>query len=390
MPLDGLSPRLRGNRLQATRSRGPWREPLRTRGPPAGLSPRLRGNHPLRIEARPVSLSPRLRGTGISRSLWGLSPRLRGNPGHWTCNYRACYPQSGSIPAPAGEPLRYRDTTRPTTAGLSPRLRGNRYRPRIKARRGLPTGVYPRACGGTLDISRWTHERPLRCGSIPAPAGEPIRMRRRVMLTAAGSIPAPAGEPRTCRLGLARTAHSTARAVHPVYPRACGGTKSYGQPVVVSPRSFGLSPRLRGNPGGQNGRTRPMGLSPRLRGNRFALTCNDRRAGSIPAPAGEPPRPDVRVRYGKVYPRACGGTVMLSEGLSPRLRGNHGITPPRLRAGQLAGLSPRLRGNRFRRDLRVRITGSIPAPAGEPAGHYFRHDTPGRPRSIPAPAGEPF
>ena len=120
---------------------------------------------------------------------------------------------------------------------------------------------------------------------------------------------------------------STARLSTGVYPRACGGTFGGDRASV---HDGGLSPRLRGNPG-----------------YRLAtLTCS----GSIPAPAGEPwfalavriPPP--------VYPRACGGTACE-------------VLPGSVRD---AGLSPRLRGNRLR---------------------VFR-DRPGR-RSIPAPAGEP-
>ena len=71
--------------------------------------------------------------------------------------------------------------------------------------------------------------------------------------------------------------------------------------------------------------------------------------GSIPARAGEPsgrsPSPPAK----PVYPRACGGTSMLSS-----------RSPPK------AGLSPRVRGNP---PWRIRLTGmmgSIPARAGEP------------------------
>ena len=91
----------------------------------------------------------------------------------------------GSIPAPAGEP---------------PNATGVRF----------VQEVYPRACGGTLPLHylhalsgglsprlRGNHavpvNRPHTAGSIPAPAGEPLALRRN-------------------RRGLS------------VYPRACGGT----------------------------------------------------------------------------------------------------------------------------------------------------------------------
>ena len=172
-----------------------------------------------------------------------------------------------------------------------------------------------------------------------------------------------------------------------VYPRACGGT--IPSPLQVATRS-GLSPRLRGNQGpGQ-----VVGFLP----------------GSIPALAGEPP---TRLRQpigGKVYPRACGGTLetqlaaQSAEGLSPRLRGNQvqGIghhvgnrsipalagEPARKIAalgpikvypracggtrrgsrggGSRWGLSPRLRGNQDHNRRHYQQNGSIPALAGEP------------------------
>ena len=138
--------------------------------------------------------------------------------------------------------------------GLSPRLRGNR------------TYVAP---------------VPVHIGSIPAPAGEPSRLRR------TSSWP-------------------------PVYPRACGGTAAF---PVGSALDGGLSPRLRGNRPPEGGCKRPR--------------------RSIPAPAGEPPGLGEAGKPAGVYPRACGGTQTrngtrcLRIGLSPRLRGNR--SPARCR-----------------------------------------------------------
>ena len=193
-----------------------------------------------------------------------------------------------------------------------------------------------------------------------------------------GSIPAPAGEP---------PHHTFGSSFMKVYPRACGGTTL---PPFRKGCRKGLSPRLRGNL-----------AFPRLKLNP---------SGSIPAPAGEP-RPRRGSRPGsRVYPRACGGTIMvqaedrLHRGLSPRLRGNPticrgnpaasrsipapageptspvhtgssawvypracgGTVPGAAAAASVTGLSPRLRGNRGR-DRRLGLRpGSIPAPAGEP------------------------
>jgi len=172
--------------------------------------------------------------------------------------------------------------------------------------------VYPRACGGTDTASL---AEAARQGLSPRLRGN--HLAAGLFPRRAGSIPAPAGEP----AWLVRR-----RAAAGVYPRACGGT------------SLGF--RVPSN---------PSGLSPRLRGNRFDRLGSAHYAGSIPAPAGEPPLLRPRFYGRRVYPRACGGTgparVIMAGwwGLSPRLRGNHQSAP-----------FPCL----YRR--------SIPAPAGEP------------------------
>ena len=192
------------------------------------------------------------------------------------------------------------------------------------------------------------------------------------------SIPAPAGEPQVVELVGQRD---------PVYPRACGGTRSS---VMMVSTCRGLSPRLRGNRADRQ----PSGMS----------------NGSIPAPAGEPSPPLHQMILDWAYPRACGGTfiscpcISLANGLSPRLRGNRTATTcsmrlkrpipapageprnqlvielaqgayPRACGGTAAwqvicptptGLSPRLRGNPALAGMNDCTRGSIPAPAGEP------------------------
>ena len=279
-----------------------------------------------------------------------------------------------------------------TTAGLSPRLRGNRqqlrgrHRPAgsIPAPAGEPKGpagifhrppVYPRACGGTT-----TYTPPVgnEYGLSPRLRGNLLGMMLNCPITR--SIPAPAGEPAGC-LGM--------MALPMVYPRACGGTRDE---KLEAELAEGLSSRLRGN---------PSELTP--------LALDDR---SIPAPAGEPVGQQARPVRLSVYPRACGGTGTKAlrnkyrNGLSPRLRGNqlrdflnpgqprsipapagepcsltalsasHWVYPracggtfcscwDSLRTG---GLSPRLRGNLCAGAPRCKNVRSIPAPAGEP---YF-------------------
>ena len=132
-----------------------------------------------------------------------------------------------------------------------------------------------------------------------------------------GSIPACAGEPTKprCRVRYLK-----------VYPRVCGGT------------AFTAKTCLTG-----------IGLSPRVRGNQSFDSHLDEVDRSIPACAGEPGLPQIPTIGQSVYPRVCGGTTTFagvyvpSEGLSPRVRGNH------RRVGMLPD-----------------CCGSIPACAGEP------------------------
>ena len=210
-----------------------------------------------------------------------------------------------SIPARAGEPLGLGKlvaiaevypracggtfpigTSKTTGTGLSPRVRGN---PLGQIERLDLSTVYPRACGGTLS---WCEISLHPDGLSPRVRGNRFR----------GS---PASPARATSL--------------PVYPRACGGTA-----LVSSWRSSG------------------NGLSPRLRGNRRPGWRGHGRGRSIPAPAGEPGPDSIRSRGTGVYPRACGGTttaavaVFSPKGLSPRLRGNrHGLPPSALKAGSI-------------------------------------------------------
>ena len=86
-----------------------------------------------------------------------------------------------------------------------------------------------------------------------------------------------------------------------------------------------------------------------MRGNPEYSIARSDNAGSIPAHAGEPDVLIPTIRQAGVYPRACGGTksalceVEMSQGLSPRMRGNR----PYASSAAFA-------------------QGSIPAHAGEP------------------------
>ena len=86
-----------------------------------------------------------------------------------------------------------------------------------------------------------------------------------------------------------------------------------------------------------------------MRGNLNTAVKMDDEYGSIPAHAGEP---GARCPTGCgtwVYPRACGGTFVISGDVDPD-----------------NGLSPRMRGNRIVLDGDETRQGSIPAHAGEP------------------------
>ena len=152
----GLSPRLRGNRPDAT-----------TDVDEPGSIPAPAGEpHYCPECGYETTVYPRACGgtVGIDAAavaVLGLSPRLRGNP-DW-CLLGVGY--NRSIPAPAGEP------------GLVP------FRCWLQP-------VYPRACGGTI----------CSCNDCPCPCGLSPRLRGNRLYPPSDhprtrSIPAPAGEP---------------------------------------------------------------------------------------------------------------------------------------------------------------------------------------------------
>ena len=379
----GLSPRVRGNRI-----------PGIDHGENVGSIPACAGEPACwGGSGRWPAVYPRVcGGTGDgwydTGTKGGLSPRVRGNR-HLVSADPAL---PGSIPACAGEPTIHQQQqvlrgvyprvcggTGPSpslsspAAGLSPRVRGN---PRTAARPTIARGVYPRVCGGT---SKQGATAATRSGLSPRVRGN--RVQRGQADVGAGSIPACAGEP--ARPKQATTAVS-------VYPRVCGGTLS---PPAKDASRTGLSPRVRGNLGGQaaaadwegsipacagepcwargmTGRTtvyprvcggtaydgrdhaHRLGLSPRVRGNPAALRPPLLVARSIPACAGEPQDSAAAVSGITVYPRVCGGTE----------REEGAWLPP-------WGLSPRVRGNLPRLPVAIFAVWSIPACAGEPVEH---------------------
>ena len=339
LPVHGLSPRVRGNRVPLGYAVG--------RG---GSIPACAGEPGDRVFLRVQdAVYPRVCGGTRrpcvpARAGCGLSPRVRGN------RYGVTYAEADarSIPACAGEPgLGWAEGIEPTVyprvcggtpirsmasmlpIGLSPRVRGNRRNSvrRRRVPRSIPAcagepgrspagrgrrGVYPRVCGGT-----WTPRPPppISPGLSPRVRGNHASPQGRSMIM--GSIPACAGEP---------IALGSLAAFYPVYPRVCGGTRLF---LLRRAGLTGLSPRVRGNPC-----RRPAGRS---------------RDGSIPACAGEPRNLRNSGITGQVYPRVCGGT-----------------DPPGWSLTGLLGLSPRVRGNPRRKRVARHSLRSIPACAGEP------------------------
>ena len=193
----GLSPRVRGNR-----GRGGPCLPRSGSIPACAGEPRSRSTSRTSRRVYPRVCGGTASSMSPNRSSWGLSPRVRGNR---VRGYRAgaCI---GSIPACAGEP-----SARASYAWI----------PR----------VYPRVCGGTED--------PYSLLQYTAGLSPRVRGNRGPLLSPPvhrGSIPACAGEP---------SAPCSPPATAGVYPRVCGGTRIIGK---HGSRVTGLSPRVRGNP----------------------------------------------------------------------------------------------------------------------------------------------
>ena len=193
----GLSPRVRGNRRRQAGADGRGGSIPACAGEPATsvpacadatVYPRVCGGTRCALGRKPVPA--------------GLSPRVRGN--HITY----CEPFCGmrSIPACAGEPVTGIDGD--VVRAVYPRVCGGTRCPRLSESR---TTVYPRVCGGTAHLPERQSEieglSPRVRGNHPTP----LKLNR-----SRGSIPACAGEPSTC---------SGSRSSDRVYPRVCGGTR---------------------------------------------------------------------------------------------------------------------------------------------------------------------
>ena len=334
----GLSPRVRGKRpLIST-----W--PLLLGSIPACAGEAVPGS----VLAPSITVYPRVCGGSWmpcrqSFTIPGLSPRVRGKR-RVVCNQGG---RHRSIPACAGEAGLGLGSSRPAAVyprvcggstlsscptgcdgGLSPRVRGklNQQEADFLAGRSIPAcageargrphqptapEVYPRVCGGSR---RHTGRQCADEGLSPRvrgkrKAGKASSARRR-------SIPACAGEA-SSGMGVCEAAR--------VYPRVCGGSA---------------------NTAAATGKL--DGLSPRVRGKQLRLGHSLGAYRSIPACAGEAPRPSLRTNGTAVYPRVCGGSPI-----------------PAVLVSRRRGLSPRVRGKLVAGLLPVLYQGSIPACAGE-------------------------
>ena len=254
----------------------------------------------------------------------------------------------GSIPASAGEPND--SITGASSSAVYPRECGGTFIAGVNA--VYQVGLSPRV-RGTITYGKHQEGKEGLSPRVRGNHATPDKGQR-----SEGSIPASAGEPGK----LAKVCATSA-----VYPRECGGTvMTRGVNATVS------------------------GLSPRVRGNPFSSFPASLEEWSIPASAGEPQHPARRTNIFPVYPRECGGTGdknranLVYDGLSPRVRGNHGVElffldglgsipasagEPHCRGPCTSGpggLSPRVRGNLVILRVAPVVTGSIPASAGEP------------------------
>ena len=233
----GLSPRVRGN-LAPPR-------PASTAGrsiPACAGEPHPFGDRPALEKVYPRVCGGTHELCNFSARQDGLSPRVRGNLAGAIGNPR----RVGSIPACAGEPAL--TPAPPGNTGVYPRVCGGTlifYLTATPGDRSIPAcagepgqwaadstsgRVYPRVCGGTR-----------KTGEIPAgyrglsPRVRGNRWRGAGSAGTKRSIPACAGEPRP----------ATSSAPAPwVYPRVCGGTR---RTRWSGGRGRGLSPRVRGN-----------------------------------------------------------------------------------------------------------------------------------------------
>ena len=336
-----------------------------------GPSPRVRGI--LDVPGRPLaSLGSIPAGAGNPGGRRGAATRTRVHPrGCGESIIAAGHPRPAAGPSPRVRGIHHRAAQEPLRRGSIPAGAGN---PIASGSQPSMSRVHPRGCG---ESQRANPLFALNMG--PSPRVRGIRQVRRGRRRCPGSIPAGAGNPVACTRG---------GAVMRVHPRGCG--ESYPRLTTSSIRA-GPSPRVRGIH--RHGWSRAAG------------------SGSIPAGAGNPRPTGRRDLRQRVHPRGCGESRSMprgswsSSGPSPRVRGilpllgpqkvgrrsipagagNPCRGPTRRAAARVhprgcgessgkptavaarRGPSPRVRGIRGRRAWRTVGLGSIPAGAGNPS-----------------------
>ena len=195
-------------------------------------------------------------------------------------------------------------------SGSSPRMRGTLF---ASACCIFPPGIIPAHAGNTFPHR--APSTPYR--DHPRACGEHLRFRCR-SFSLAGSSPRMRG---TLCLLIKRIAQPG------IIPAHAGNTRNtlvLGNPSRDHPRACGEHVKC------AHGVRFGMGSSPRMRGTHRRAFRQGRRAGIIPAHAGNTPSTSSDARYSGDHPRACGEHTRfvvkskVATGSSPRMRGTHG------------------------------------------------------------------
>ena len=215
-------------------------------------------------------------------------------------------------------------------AGAYPRSRG--ATDTVMSRRPPPVGLSPLARGNLGVVALFD----LALGPIPARAGQPCQAAASLRLSWAYPRSRGATAPPRCRTATLQGLSPLARGNPlrtPTRERRAGPIPARaGQPYAkrLTRLSAGAYPRSRGATACWLPRSRPpMGLSPLARGNHHQARRGHARAGPIPARAGQPEPCGRRRCPCTAYPRSRGATLIYATAQHIDV-----------------GLSPLARGNR--------------------------------------------
>ena len=193
-------------------------------------------------------------------------------------------------------------------------------------------------------------------GSIPARAAEPPALPLRAPprwvypCSRRGTVPNTPNQMRCRGLSLLAQGNHQRVWLRSASPRSIPARAGEPLPTPTAPASTRVYPcSRRGTSASRMRRRATQGLSLLAQGNPDHHRVRHRRAGSIPARAGEPRRSDAGSRPTRVYPCSRRGTSVSSFPLA-----------------LIAGLSLLAQGNRRQQRVSPRRRRSIPARAGEP------------------------